>query len=144
MESCVNITDRGLSNGIDLFKLRELDIKLCTNITGDFINQVELNGRRILNNLKTLNLNQCISFKQENLFLIIENSPNLRELNLSAISLITNDLIDVLLIQKRLLSLFDISFCQNINNTEVERYEQFLYTEFGSREFTLDKRFINK
>lgn len=144
MESCVNITDKGLSNGIELFQLRELDIKLCTNITGDFINQVELNGSRILNNLKTLNLNQCILFKQENLCTIIKNSPNLRELNLSAISLVTNDLIDVLLAYRRLLTLFDISFCQNINNTEVERYEQFLYTEFGSREFTLDKRFINK
>ncbi len=143
MESCVNITDNGLSSGIDLNQLRELDIKLCTNLTGKFLDSHEDNFR-ILNNLKAINLNQCTSFLEENLYRILENSPNLKELSVSALPAINSRMVEVLLEQKKVLSLLDVSFCSNINESDLMRYEHFLYSEFGSREFCLDKRFINK
>ena len=37
MESCVNITATGIANGINLSKLQELEIKLCTSVTSDHI-----------------------------------------------------------------------------------------------------------
>lgn len=148
LESCVNISDIGLYNGMNLTQLNELDIKLCTNVNGDFIysylkDQIN-NSRKLFNNLKVLNLNQCIKFKEENLIFILEGSPNLRELSISALSLISNQIIETLLKIRKLLVLFDISFCSNINESQVEKYEQFLYNEFGLREFFLDKRFISK
>lgn len=150
MESCVNISDIGLYNGINLSQLQELDIKLCTNVSGNFINSLlkddSNNGNTYqeFNNLKTLNLNQCIKFEEENLIRLIENSPNLKELNLSAITSVTNRVIQLLLKLRKLLILLDVSFCPNINESWVEKYEQFLSNEFGSREFHLDKRFISK
>lgn len=153
MESCTNITDAGLKNGIDLSQLEELDIKLCTNITGEFIyssadGEESTSRAKIAKNkysrLKILNLNQCVKFGEENLIEIVENAPNMRELNVSAITNITNHLISVLLKHKRLLSTIDVSFCSNVSESYIEKYEQFLYNEFGSREFHLDKRFVSK
>ena len=73
MESCVNITDTGIANGIHLSKLQELDIKLCTNVTGDFVNLDNHSGfnEKIFNNLKTLNLSQCTALAEKNLYKII-------------------------------------------------------------------------
>lgn len=141
LESCINVSDIGLSSGVNLAKLNELDIKLCTNITGDFIvSGLELdsnkNGsRQSFNNFRTVNLNQCIKLKEDNLILLVENSPNLRELSISAIPSISNRLVECLLRLKKMLVSVDISFCQSINETCVEKYEQFLYNEFGLREF---------
>ena len=150
MESCINISDQGLRNGVDLSRLSELDVKMCTNLTGEFIlnnsndyDQMN-NKQKAYSNLKVLDLSQCINFKEEHLVEIIENSPNLRELNVSAISSVTNLLLNVLLERKRLLSLLDVSFCSNVSEAYVEKYEQFLYNEFGSREFNIRKRFINQ
>ena len=75
---------------------------------------------------------------------IIENSPNLKELSISAITTITNNTIDLLLRLKKLLILLDVSFCPSINEANVDKYEQYLNNEFGSREFKLDKRFVSK
>ena len=158
LESCVNISDIGLFNGVNLGQLYELDIKLCTNINGDFIfslmkdfeknaalsSQFNKKNLKLFNNLKVLNLNQCIKFKQDNLLNIVEHAPNLRELSVSAISSISNSLIELLLNLKKLLVYLDISFCPSINESWVEKYEQYLYSEFGSREFHLDKRSISK
>ena len=143
MEACVNITDEGLLNGVNLLQLQEIDLKLCTGLTGDFMDGINFK-QNTFSCLKALNLNQCVKFKETNLIKIIENSPNLRQLNCSAISSITNQIIEVLFKQKKLLTYFDISFCPNVNESAVDKYEQFLYNEFGSREFHLDKRFITK
>jgi hypothetical protein len=160
MESCVNLTDLCILNGIYLENLIELDLKLCTNITGEFLNRYVkdqykyqmINEQNMLNpnsfksftNLKILNINQCIKFKEDNLLIIVENAPNLRELNVSAVQTVSNRLVDLLLKNKKLLTLLDISFCPNLNESVVDKYEQFLSSEFGSREFHLDKRFISK
>ena len=147
LESCVNISNAGLYYGVELAQLEELDLKLCTSINGDFIfslvdstNQTSLS----LNNLKTLNLNQCAKFKEENLAFIIENARNLRELSVSALPNVTNAIIDLLHRSRRFLALFDVSFCPQVNEASVDMYEQFLFSEFGSRDFVLDKRFISK
>ena len=94
--------------------------------------------------VRVFNLNQCVRFKEDNLLFVIEHAANLRELNVSAVASVSNQLIRDLLKRKRLLTACDISFCPGVNESEVERYEQFLYSEFGSREFHLDKRFIGK
>jgi len=154
MEACVNISDIGLANGLELAQLHELDIKLCTNITGDFVLstiQPQTNSQIITeerNNeclkLRVLNLNQCLKFKEENLIAIVESSPDLRELNVSAISNISNKLVECLLRLKKFLHVFDVSFCSYINESIVDKYEHFIINEFGSCEFHLDKRFIKK
>ena len=161
MESCVNLTDLCILNGIYLENLIELDIKLCTNMTGEFLNRhakdkynmrqmideqnsLNPNSFKLFTNLKVLNLNQCIQFKEDNLLVIVENAPNLRELNISAVQSVSNKLVELLLKNKKLLTLLDISFCPNINESVLDKYEQFLSNEFGSREFHLDKRFISK
>lgn len=147
MESCINISDMGLRNGVDLARLSELDVKMCTNLTGEFIltNTTDQSAKKTTySNLKCLDLSQCVNFKEEHLVEIVENSPNLRELNVSAISSVTNLLLSVLLEKKRLLSLLDVSFCTNVSEAYVEKYEQFLFNEFGSREFNIRKRFINQ
>jgi hypothetical protein len=158
LENCINITDIGLYNGINFNQLSELDLKLCTNVNGDFIfGSIErselvagatasysLRNLKLFNSLKVLNLNQCIKFKEDNLMRIIENSPNLKELSISAITTITNNTIDLLLRLKKLLILLDVSFCPSINEANVDKYEQYLNNEFGSREFKLDKRFVSK
>lgn len=144
LESCKNITDIGLTNGINLFQLKELDLKLCTRITGSFVDVVDTNVKMILNNLRCLNLNQCIGFEENNIMKILRSSPNLRELDLSAVTSVSNALVDVLLEERTLLLALDVSFCPNLNESEIDRYEQFLDNEHGSREFVLDKRFINK
>lgn len=150
LESCINISDVGLYKGIDLSQLVELDIKLCTGINGDFIyskfdeHTTKMENVKLFNNLKILNVNQCVNFKMESLMFIVNNAPFLRELSISALPNIDNQFIKHLTNSKKLLSLFDISFCANINESFVEAYEQFLYNEFGSREFILDKRFISK
>ena len=143
MGSCLNITDTGLSNGINLFQLQELDLKLCTKISGRFLDIINPDDR-IFNNLKTLNLNQCIGIQEEYLLKLINCSPNIRELNVSAVPAVTDHLVDTLLKKKRLLSLLDVSFCSNLKEIDIDRYEQFLYNEFGSQEFILDKRFISR
>ena len=102
LEACVNITDEGLLNGVNLNQLQELDIKLCTNITGDFVRSDVVNK---FNNMKILNFNQCIQFKEENLINIVKRSPNLKELSVSAVSSVSNNLVELLLKEKRLLSL---------------------------------------
>jgi hypothetical protein len=154
MEACVNISDIGLANGLELSQLHELDIKLCTNITGDFIlntiqcqenNQninAEINRRSL--KLKVLNLNQCLKFKEQNLLAIVESSPDLHELSVSAISNISNKLIECLLHLKKFLHVLDVSFCSYINESIVDKYEHFIINDFGSSEFHLDKRFIKK
>jgi hypothetical protein len=91
-----------------------------------------------------LNLNQCTAFAEENLYRIIESAPNLKELSMSAVPSVRNRMVEVLLEKKRLLTLLDVSFCSEINESEIMKYEQFLYGEFGSREFNLDRRFITK
>ena len=157
LESCINITDIGLYNGIHINQLSELDLKLCTNVNGDFIfGSIErsellsgasgfaLRNLKLFNSLKVLNLNQCIKFKEDNLLRIIENSPNLKELSISAINTISNNTIDLLLRLKKLLILLDVSFCPSINEANVDKYEQYLNNEFGSREFKIDKRFVSK
>ncbi len=144
LESCKNITDVGLKNGVNLFQLKELDIKLCTNITGSFVDIVETNVNMFFISLRCLNLNQCIGLEEKNVLKLIRSAPNLRELSLSAISSISNTIVDVLLDEKRMLLTLDISFCPNLSESELDRYEQFLFNELGSREFVLDKRFISK
>jgi hypothetical protein len=94
--------------------------------------------------LRCLNLNQCIGLEEKNVLKLIRSAPNLRELSLSAISSISNTIVDVLLDEKRMLLTLDISFCPNLSESELDRYEQFLFNELGSREFVLDKRFISK
>ena len=78
MESCVNLTDLGLFSGINLSQLSELDLKLCTNVSGDFvfgsIGGNESKNLGLFNSLKILNFNQCIKFKEENLLKIIEKN----------------------------------------------------------------------
>ncbi len=143
MEACVNISDRGLSSGINLHRLHELDIKLCTNVTGSFVDS-DQNRPEQFSNLRSLNLNQCTAFAEENLYRIIESAPNLKELSMSAVPSVRNRMVEVLLEKKRLLTLLDVSFCSEINESEIMKYEQFLYGEFGSREFNLDRRFITK
>lgn len=149
LESCINISNAGLYYGLDLSQMRELDLKLCTNVNGDFIyslidrNPSETSGRTFAN-LRVLNLNQCVQFKEESILYIIENASNLKQLSVSALPGVTNSIIDLLLSKKRRLELFDVSFCPNVNEATLEKYEQFLYNEFGSKEFILDKRFISK
>ena len=169
-------------------QLHELDIKLCTGVSGDFIcnddysrnepipdaaekitqmssneqssdylsastsesaerkgsTSIAANNKRLLTNLRSLNLNQCIKFKEERLLALVNASPSLRELSVCSIASVSGRLVDTLLERKHLLSSLDISFCPNLNESDAERYEQFLYDEFGSREFSLDKRFISK
>ena len=149
LESCINITDLGLYKGIDFSQLKELDVKLCPEIKGDFIYtkfDQSNDGQRQqhFTNLKILNLNQCVNFKAENLMLIVDNAPFLRELNVSAIPSVDNQFIRYLTSTKRLLTHFDVSFCPNISESVLETYEQLLFNGFGSREFVLDKRFISK
>ncbi|RNA11116.1 F-box LRR-repeat 13-like isoform X2 [Brachionus plicatilis] len=140
LESCVNITDLGIFNGLNWKQLIEFDIKLCTNITGDFVKDED----EAFSNLKILSLSQCVKFEEENLLKIVEKSPNLRELGVAGLSNVTNNLIDVLLILKKLLVFLDISFCSDINESYVDRYEQFLSNDFGIRDYKIDKRFISK
>jgi hypothetical protein len=158
LESCVNLTDSGLFYGLNLEQIEELDIKLCTSINGDFVNSVLGDQEKAakeketdrqqkefkLSNFKSLNLNQCTKFKEENLMFIIRNAPNLRHLNLSNSPTITNRLIDLLLNRKKILIECDFSFCSSLSESHAEKYEQFLFNEFGSREFRLDKRFLSK
>jgi hypothetical protein len=150
LESCVNVTNAGLFYGLDLGELDELDIKLCTNINGEFIYSMlqfsdgDFTGRILFNKLRSLNVNQCMTFREENLMFIVENAPNLRELSVSALPTVTDTLVDLLLRLKRMLVLFDVSFCPNVSESSVDKYEMFLFNEFGSKEFFLDKRFISK
>lgn len=140
LESCVNITDLGIYNGINWKQLVEFDVKLCINVTGDFVKSEE----KTFTNLKILSLNQCIKFEENNLLYIIDRSPNLRELSVAGLSNVTNNLIDTLLRLRKFLVFFDVSFCLNLNETNVEKYEQFLCSEFGMRDFKVDKRFVSK
>ena len=140
MESCVNISDTGLIRGLNLHHLQELDIKLCTNVNGDFF----VEAGKALNNLKTVNLNQCIKFKEENILWLVEHASNLKELSVSALPNVTDQLIECLRAKKRLLHVLDVSFCANIHDSAVELYEVLLYNEFGSHEFHLDKRFVSR
>ncbi|CAF0730981.1 unnamed protein product [Brachionus calyciflorus] len=142
LEACVNVSDLGLFNGVNWKKLNELDIKLCTNISGDYVKD-EM-SKKYFSNFKTLNLNQCLKFKEENLLFLVENSPNLRELSVGGLSCVTNNLIETLLRMRKLLVLLDISFCTDVNESCVEKYEQFLLNEYGLRDFFIDKRFISK
>jgi hypothetical protein len=148
LESCVNVTNAGLFFGLNLGEIEELDIKLCTNINGEFVygllEEAYENGGILFNKLRVLNVNQCLGFHEESLLFIVEQAPNLRELSVSTLPCVTDKLIDQLLRLKRLLSLFDVSFCPNVSEAAVERYETFLFNEFGSREFLLDKRFVSK
>jgi hypothetical protein len=102
LQSCINISDNGLSNGLNMFQLQELDIKLCTNITGEFI--VKSNTKKF-NNLKVVNLNQCINFKEDLLADLIIRSPNLKELSVSALTSVNRHIIEILLKEKRMLTL---------------------------------------
>lgn len=148
LESCINITDLGLFKGVNLTQLKELDIKLCTNVTGDFIynslGDVVNQQIKLFNNLRILNINQCTSFKQECLSFIVNNAPYLRELSVSSVPDVKNELIEQLIRMRKVLSVLDVSFCSNLNEPVVDNYEQFLYNEFGSREFVLDRRFISR
>jgi hypothetical protein len=114
LEACINISDDGLANGLNMYQLQELDIKLCTNITGDFVPN---DSKTKFNNLKILNLNQCIKFKEENLVNLLTRSSNLKELSLSAIQSVTNRVVEILLKEKKLLTLlgklFFLSFFLN-------------------------------
>ena len=85
-----------------MYQLQELDIKLCTNIIGDFVPN---DSKTKFNNLKILNLNQCIKFKEENLVNLLTRSSNLKELSLSAIQSVTNRVVEILLKEKKLLTL---------------------------------------
>lgn len=105
LEACVNITDDGLKNAVNLHQLNELDIKLCTNIVGDFVLTANSDTTTKFNNLKVINLNQCIKFKEDNLISIIKRSPNLKELSASACTSVSNRVVEVLLKEKRLLSM---------------------------------------
>lgn len=140
MESCSNITDLGIFNGINWKELIEFDIKLCTNVTGDFVKDEDSK----FSNLKVLSLNQCLKFEENNLLYLIEKAPNLRELGVAGISNVTNNLIDALLRLKKMIVSLDISFCSDINETIVDKYEQFLFNDFGIRDYKIDKRFISK
>jgi hypothetical protein len=147
MESCVNVTDLGLFCGVNLHTLQELDIKLCSNLTGDFVNycieSLPLSDH-LLRNLRVFNINQCINFKEANILKLVNNAPYLRELNASAVNSLSDNLIRALLEKRLLLHKLDISFCSFISERIVDKYEQLLYAEFGSREFHLDKRSIGK
>lgn len=140
LESCSNITDLGIYNGINWEKLVEFNLNLCTNVTGDFVKSEE----KSFTNLKILTLNQCLKFEEDNLLYLIERSPNLKELAVAGLSNVTNNLIDTLLRLRKFLVLFDISFCSNMNESNVDKYEQFLCNVIRIRDFKIDKRFISK
>ena len=52
LQNCTNVTDLGITHGLNLSQLLELDIKLCTNISGLLVNKKEHL------NLKVFNLSQ--------------------------------------------------------------------------------------
>ena len=105
LESCINFSDKGLSNGLNMHQLHELDIKLCTNITGEFVSKSKT---KKFNNLKIVNLNQCINFKEEHLADLIIRSSNLKELSVSALISVNSHIVGILLKEKKMLTLLGI------------------------------------
>ncbi len=138
LESLNNISDIGLINGINLSQLHELDIKLCTNITGSFVVKDENL------NLKVLNLNQCVKFKNENLIELLKYCKSLKQLFASACPAMSNNIIEYLRTNRVILNILDVSYCNNVNEHYMDLYEQFLYNEYCSKDFFIDKRFISK
>lgn len=152
LESCINITDVGLYRGVNVCQLRELDVKLCPEIRGDFVyakfdrlsSAGSKDGVRLFNSLRTLNLNQCVNFALESLIFVVDNAPFLRELGVSAVPAVDSRFVAHLIHAKKLLSHLDVSFCPNVSEASLDAYEHVLFAGFGSREFVLDRRFINK
>lgn len=150
LESCINITDVGLYRGVDLCQLKELDVKLCPEVKGDFVYAKfdrlgdESSNPRLFNNLKTFNLNQCVNFNVDCLRFVVDNAPFLRELSVSSIVSVDVGFIQHLVRIRKLLALFDVSFCMNVTEASVDAYEHVLFNGFGSKEFVLDRRFISK
>ena len=138
LENCTNITDFGLMNGINVTQLLELDIKLCTNITGNVLSKNENL------NLKAFNISQCINFKNENLLEILKHAKHLRQLYASACPAMNNGVIDFLRGNSVILSILDVSYCNKVNERCMDLYEQFLFSEYCSRDFFIDRRFISK
>jgi hypothetical protein len=139
LENCTNITDLGLVHGLNLSQLTELDIKLCTNITGAIVSKSENL------NLKIFNMNQCVNFKTENLIEILKYSKNtIRQLYCSACPAITNNIIELLRTQNVILNVLDVSYCNNVNDYYMDLYEQYLFNEYCSKDFFIDRRFISK
>jgi hypothetical protein len=136
MESCRNISDKGLLSLFNILQMREIDVKLCSNITGEFLKYSALTSS--LNCLRILNLNQCSQLNESYLIDFLKRASYLKELNVSGISSISDNLIDTLLNNKHSLRHFDVSFCSNVTKSKAKIYEQFLYDKFGASEFNFN------
>lgn len=146
LESCINVSDFGLENGVPLEQLYEFDIKLCTNIKGHFIknfaSNTGINGSNL--NLKIFNINQCVDYKYDYLIELLKYCKHLKQLHTSGCPAMTNQIIDYLLNNKIILNKLDVSYCSNVNEATIDAYEQFLFNQYLSREFFIDKRFVSK
>ena len=56
----------------------------------------------------------------------------------------TNSIIELLRNQNVILNVLDVSYCNNVNDYYMDLYEQYLFNEYCSKDFFIDRRFISK
>lgn len=140
IEACDNLTDASVRRFFEMDNLVELDLRLCTNLKGDFVD-ADSQQRA---NLSRLNLNKCINVGEANLIRVLKACLHLRELGASGCEGMTNNVMNYLMESRSVLNRLDVSYCTSVSESVVENYEQFLSSEFALTEFNIEKKFISR